>query len=329
MGPVSNGVGVPQPRSTPYITTIEWEMLDKKRFYPLSMMSSFTVRCFLYPLTLIRTRLQVQHKNALYKGTFDAFRQISANEGYRGLYRGFWISAFQVVSGVCYVSTYEGVRHMLDRNGIKDMKVKALVGGSCASVVGQTVIVPFDVISQHLMVLGIAPRAQGGDMMANPLAINTEGRTKFQISCDITRTIYQRDGLRGFYRGYIAALCNYVPSSASWWTFYCVYQELGTAAAPAYTPHTAVQCCAAVLSGCTTSLLTNPLDLVRTRVQVQRRTIPETVRLLWQTERFNIFKKGLTARMTSSCIYSLAVIFGYETVKKMAVLPEYQASVAW
>ena len=43
----------------PFITTIEWEMLDKKRFYPLSMMSSFTVRCFLYPLTLIRTRLQV------------------------------------------------------------------------------------------------------------------------------------------------------------------------------------------------------------------------------------------------------------------------------
>jgi len=329
MGPAVNGVAVPQPRATPHITTIEWEMLDKNRFYPLSMMSSFTVRCFLYPLTLIRTRLQVQHKNALYKGTFDAYRQISTHEGYRGLYRGFWISAFQVVSGVCYVSTYEGVRHMLDRHGIKDNKVKAMVGGSCASVVGQTVIVPFDVISQHLMVLGIAPRAQGGDMMANPLAINTEGRTKFQISCDITRTIYQRDGLRGFYRGYIAALCNYVPSSASWWTFYCVYQELGTAAVPAYTPHTAIQCCAAVLSGCTTSLLTNPLDLVRTRVQVQRRTIPDTVKLLWKTEGFNIFKKGLTARMTSSCIYSLAVIFGYETVKKMSVLPEYQASVAW
>ena len=43
----------------PHIRTIEWEMLDKRRFYPLSMMSSFTVRCFLYPLTLIRTRLQV------------------------------------------------------------------------------------------------------------------------------------------------------------------------------------------------------------------------------------------------------------------------------
>jgi len=327
---IGTGVGVATGTKMPSITTIEWHMLDKKRWVPLSMMSSFTVRCFLYPLTLIRTRLQVQHQNALYKGTFDAYRQISRSEGYRGLYRGFWISAFQVVSGVAYVSTYEGVRHMLDMNGMKDLRVKALVGGSCASIVGQTVIVPFDVISQHLMVLGISPRAsQGGDMTANPLAINTEGRTKFQISCDITRTIYQRDGLKGFYRGYVAALCNYVPSSASWWTFYSVYQEVGSSTAPDWAPHTAVQCTAAVLAGCTTSLITNPLDLIRTRVQVQRKTIPDTIRVLWEAERFNIFKKGLTARMSSSCIYSLAVIFGYETVKKMSVLPQYKSSVAW
>lgn len=313
----------------PYIRVVEWEMLDKRRFYPLSMMSSFTVRCFLYPLTLIRTRLQVQHKNAVYKGTYDAFRQISSTEGFRGLYRGFWISAFQVVSGVFYVSTYEGVRHTLEVNGVKDYRVKALVGGSCASVVGQTVIVPFDVISQHMMVLGLIKNSKTGPNSANPLDITVEGRTKFQISTDITRTIFQRDGLRGFYRGYVAALCNYVPSSASWWTFYSLYQESLASLGGPVVPHTAVQCVAAVLSGCTTSLLTNPLDLVRARVQVQRRTIPETIKILWKVERFGVFNKGLTARMTSSCIYSLAVIFGYETVKKMTVLPEYKASVLW
>ena len=43
----------------PKIRTIEWEMLDKKKFFPLSMASSFTVRTALYPLTLIKTRLQV------------------------------------------------------------------------------------------------------------------------------------------------------------------------------------------------------------------------------------------------------------------------------
>ena len=29
------------PPASPLITTIEWEMLDKRRFYPLSMMSRF------------------------------------------------------------------------------------------------------------------------------------------------------------------------------------------------------------------------------------------------------------------------------------------------
>jgi len=64
-------------------------------------------------------------------------------------------------------------------------------------------------------------------------------------------------------------------------------------------------------------------------VQVHRRTIPDTIRVLWANERLGIFNKGLTARMASSCIYSLAVIFGYETVKKMSVLPEYKQSVLW
>lgn len=330
------GRSLPRPHTNPHaITVIEWEMLDKKKFFPLSMMSSFTVRCCLYPLTLIRTRLQVQHQNAMYKGTFDAYKQISSTEGFRGLYRGFWISCFQVVSGVFYVSTYEGVRHMLDTNGVKDLRIKALVGGSCASLVGQTVIVPFDVISQHMMVLGLAARQVGGaapsrePVAANPLAVATEGRSKWQVTWDIARTIYTRDGLRGFYRGYVASLCTYVPSSACWWTFYSSYQMFGAALAPAWAPHTMLQCVAAVMSGCTTSFITNPLDLVRARVQVHRRSIPDTITTLWRTERWSVFSKGLTARMTSSSIYSLAVIFGYESVKKMSVLPQYKHLVSW
>jgi len=312
------------------IRTVEWNMLDKKRFYPYSMMSSFTVRCCLYPLTLIRTRLQMQHQNDLYRGTVDAYRKILRYEGVRGLYRGFWISAFQVVSGVTYVTTYEGVRHILENKGVRNTKVKALIGGSCASVVGQTIIVPFDVISQHLMLLGLSntgPKKLVG-LELNPLAVNVN-QSKSRLAADVTATIYRRDGLRGFYRGYVASLCTYVPSSASWWTFYHIYQETGTSLLPALVPHTVVQCLAAVSSGCTTSLLTNPLDLVRARVQVQRRTVRGTVRYLWNTERWAIFTKGLTARMTSSSIYSLAVIFGYETVKKISVHEEYKDLILW
>lgn len=138
----------------PYIRTIEWEMLDKKKFIPLSIASSFTVRTSLYPLTLVKTRLQIQKGNEIYKGTWDAFRKIVKYEGFKGLYKGFWINMFSIVSGAFYVLTYENVRHLLQVNNITDSRLRALIGGGCASLVGQTIIVPIDVISQHLMLIG-------------------------------------------------------------------------------------------------------------------------------------------------------------------------------
>lgn len=94
----------------------------------------------------------------------DACRKIYKVEGVTGLYRGFWISSIQIVSGVFYVSTYEGVRHLLTQDtplGRVDSKVKALIAGGAASLVGQTIVVPFDVLSQHLMVLGINSTKHG------------------------------------------------------------------------------------------------------------------------------------------------------------------------
>nr|CAG4647182.1 EOG090X08ST [Megafenestra aurita]SVE92484.1 EOG090X08ST [Megafenestra aurita] len=138
----------------PYIRTIEWEMLDKKKFIPLSIASSFTVRTTLYPFTLVKTRLQIQKGNEIYKGTWDAFRKIVKYEGFKGLYKGFWVNLFSIVSGAFYVITYENVRHILQVNNVTDTRLRALIGGGCASLVGQTIIVPIDVISQHLMMIG-------------------------------------------------------------------------------------------------------------------------------------------------------------------------------
>lgn len=62
-------------------------------------------------------------------------------------------------AGVFYISTYEGVRHLLTQRQV-DGRIKAFVAGGLASMVGQTIIVPFDVISQHLMMMGAPPENQ-------------------------------------------------------------------------------------------------------------------------------------------------------------------------
>lgn len=117
----------------------------------------------------------------------DAYCKILKTEGFSGLYRGFWVSSVQIVSGnlfsslnqkwntanilkflksncfckisnkiwtgVFYISTYEGVRHLLAQRDV-DSRMRALIAGGTASIVGQTIIVPFDVLSQHLMMIG-------------------------------------------------------------------------------------------------------------------------------------------------------------------------------
>ena len=42
------------------IRVIEFHMMNKRKFYPLSLLSGVTVRSLLHPFNVIRTRLQVQ-----------------------------------------------------------------------------------------------------------------------------------------------------------------------------------------------------------------------------------------------------------------------------
>ncbi|XP_003490585.1 solute carrier family 25 member 44 [Bombus impatiens] len=320
-----------------FIRTIEWEMMDKTKFFPLSMLSSFSVRCCLYPLTVIKTRLQVQKHNNMYNGMLDACRKIYKVEGIGGLYRGFWISSIQTVSGVFYVSTYEGMRHILGQNNVIgniDSRVKAIIAGAAASLVGQTIVVPFDVLSQHLMVLGINYNKHGryiDQMGINPLGLILEpGKSRTQISTDIIRLIYRRDGYRGFYRGYVASLCAYVPNSALWWGLYTSYQDELIKLFPEWVSHLFIQALAGTLGGFTTTIITNPLDIVRARLQVQRLdSMFNTFKVLWMEERLQMFTKGLSARLVQSACFSFSIILGYETIKRFSIIEEYKGYIRW
>lgn len=137
----------------------------------------------------------------------------------------------QIVSGIGYILTYEKVRDSLTKHAnIYDNRIKGLIGGGCGSLVSQTIITPFDVVSQHLMVLGssrstkhnhITPTKITG--FVNPLDIDRNRVSKLGYSLPVIKELYKRDGIRGFYRGYFASLSTYVPSSALWWMFYPIY----------------------------------------------------------------------------------------------------------
>ena len=89
------------------IYDIKWSMIDKKKYFPLTVANMLAVRTLLYPLSLIRTRLQAQTSHSLYSGTFNALTTIVKYEGMSALYKGYWVNSFQLIPHVFYITSYE------------------------------------------------------------------------------------------------------------------------------------------------------------------------------------------------------------------------------
>lgn len=61
--------------------------------------------------------------------------------------------------------------------------------------------------------------------MYNTLGIKLDmGMSRTAVTTAVIKQIFKCDGISGFYRGYTASLCTYVPNSALWWACYHFYQ---------------------------------------------------------------------------------------------------------
>ncbi|XP_061678249.1 solute carrier family 25 member 44a [Syngnathoides biaculeatus] len=311
------------------IRIIEWEDLDKRKFYSLGVLMTLGTRATVYPASLIRTRLQVQKGRAVYSGTVDAFCKILRAEGVRGLYRGFMVNTFTLVSGQAYITTYELARRYVSRHSSSNT-LKSVVAGGAASLVAQTITVPVDVVSQHLMMQGQGEHS--GRFKARPkmmLAAAKRGLT-FGQTRDISVQIFAADGFRGFYRGYVASLLTYIPNSALWWPFYHFYAEQLSLMAPSECPHLILQALAGPMAAATASTITNPMDVVRARVQVEgRSSVVETFKQLLAEEGLGTMTKGLSARIISSTPTSVLIVVGYETLKRLSLRDDLVQSRHW
>ena len=69
-----------------------------------------------------------------------------------------------------------------------------------------------------------------------------------------------------------------------------------------FLPYTGTQCLAAVMSGCTTSIITNPLDLVRARVQVGK------LRMRWIKQVYHVGPRTLKPFLIGTIIGFLNAI---------------------
>ena len=250
---------------------IEWEDLDKKRYYLIGPTLFLFVRGFVYPFNLIKTRLFMQQHSSVYSGTFDAFKKVLKHEGVRGLYKGYLVSSLGLISGQLYITTYELLRSSLHGYGTE---MKGLMAGFGATLVAQSVTVPVDVISQHMMMQGQVvqpPRKAGAYILVKNVdyIIPKNDKVKLRGSVTILRDVVKTEGIGGLYRGYVVSMMTYAPNSALWWMFYSGFYrrtvELGMIEV---CPVFLLQGGCGVVSALVAATLTNPLDVVRTRYQV-------------------------------------------------------------
>ena len=252
---------------------IEWKDLDKRKFYVIGPALFMLVRSLVYPFNLIKTRLFMQEQATVYSGTADAFYKVVQREGFRGLYKGFLFSSFGMVSGQMYLTTYEIVRSYLPSY---TSEVRGLIAGGAATLVGQSVTVPIDVVTQIMMMQGqvaAAPASKPRNyyvLVKNVDYIIPHRNTiKLRGAVSIVSEILRKEGLRGLYRGYHVSLLTYAPNSALWWAFYAgFYRRFMELQLFPSAPIPLVQAVCGVCSGLLAATLTNPLDVFRTRYQV-------------------------------------------------------------
>lgn len=314
---------------------ITWSMIDQRRYIPMTVLNMFVIRSFLYPLTLVRTRLQAQVSGELYRGTFHALRTITRYEGYSALYKGFWVNSFQIFPHVLYITSFEKMRQKASSLTSNVYAIGFLAGGG-ASFFAQSLSVPIDVLSQHMQLVGqrssvshsssVNPSVNSAKSLERirvPERLN--GASTYRVAAYLSSQIYKAEGVHGFYRGFFLSTFQVSFNSSLWWPFYYFYQKQLRLLMPEHVPTLLLQCMCGPLSSVSANMLTNPLDVIRTRMQLtkQKESTLQVLKIIWGEERWKIFTKGLTARLSYSCFYSFFIILGYESCKKASLKKEY------
>ena len=211
------------------------------------------------------------------------------------------------------------------RNSLRDYSptTRGLVAGGVASLVGQSIGVPIDIVSQRLMMEG--QQSHNTTSNAQPQVLKKPKRKPIRNTSKMIVHVYHTHGLRGFFHGYWAAILTFGPTSTIWWGMYSTTTAWAISRKPEQIPLEVVQCFCGAISGFTAGILCNPMDVVRTRLQVLGgRSMVKVFRQLYVEEGWTMIYKGLSARLMAMVPSSCLIVVAYEMVKRLSLRSDIQ-----
>ena len=291
------------------------------------MYSALTVA--LHPLTVSKIRKQVQAPTASAANNSSFFNNIG--QYYRGL--GV-VLTLAIPSRIIYISTLEYSRELVDINvrqfianpptilrpynndlaGLLPLvtPISGGIAGGLAATASQMIVVPMDVISQKQMVMPNDVYKRDGS------------------SINIARSIIQRDGYRGLFKGFGLSLFTSLPAGTIWWATYAGCKDKFNAnmiendriirSIPVMAQQGIIQVASAVSAAITASITTQPLDTIKTRIQVGKKTMsikPNTSLASMAREFVSTpgLYKGLTPRIVHMSIWGSILSAAFEVLK--------------
>ncbi|CAA6653892.1 unnamed protein product [Spirodela intermedia] len=276
---------------------INWDRLDKTKFHVIGAILFTAQMGSLHPIAVVKTRMQVADGTLAHMHGFSVFKKIMRNDGFRGIFRGFGTSAVGSLPGrVLALTSLEMskemvLRHTEDLNmpGATRVGLANGVAGMASNVVSCAYYVPLDVICQRLMVQGLP------------------GMANYDGPFNAIRGVLKTEGLRGLYRGFGLTLLTQSPANALWWGVYgsaqhLIWSTLGygddSEKKPSHCELVAVQATAGTAAGACSSVITTPIDTIKTRLQVMdnygvgRPSVRKTVCLLLEEDSWAGFYRG-------------------------------------
>ncbi|KAG0465848.1 hypothetical protein HPP92_020012 [Vanilla planifolia] len=269
----------------------------------------------MHPVDTVKTRIQSQ---AIITGTksqkniFQMVQTIWASDGVKGFYRGIAPGVTgSLATGATYFGVIESTKHWIEAvNPSLGGHWAHFIAGAIGDTLGSFVYVPCEVIKQRMQVQGTR-----SSWTSTMMKQNVSQKSAAQMYHYYTgmlhagHTIWKEHGVRGLYAGYWSTLARDVPFAGLMVTFYEAFKDLVEYGKQRLPPGSNVGISSSFeglllggLAGGLSAYLTTPLDVIKTRLQVQGSNVRyqgwlDAFRSIWKAEGTNGLFKGSIPRI--------------------------------
>ncbi|GAO48483.1 hypothetical protein G7K_2656-t1 [Saitoella complicata NRRL Y-17804] len=170
--------------------------------------------------------------------------------------------------------------------------VNNTIAGASAGLTSAVIVCPLDVVKTRL-------QAQGGLQAEISRRHPVDGMTaiRYQGMIPSLKRIWHEEGVRGMYRGLGPTVLGYLPT---WAAYFTIYEKCkvwyGDRLESPWMSHIA----SALTAGASSTALTNPIWVVKTRLMTQSKhtpwhynSTPDAIRRMYQDEGIRTFYRGL------------------------------------